>query len=107
MNVTIGLGFAIVAVIVLAILYGIALTGDHPLLSNYLWGLGADRSNSLEVRLLGIVIGIGVLLYAVFEFDGSFGAPRGTTQWWLGVAVAIFAVVLVGGGLLRSLRQAD
>ena len=98
-----------VCVVFLAVLYGIALLGDHPVLDQYLRGLGADRSTSNWSRALFTLLGLCVVLYSIFIYngDGSFGAPMGSISWWMGVAVAIFAIVLVTSGLLRSIRQND
>lgn len=95
---------AIIAIIVaaLAVLYGIALTGDHPLLSKHLTGLNENRPDSRALRVLPFVVALAAAIYALFFFEGEFGAPMGTARWWIGVAVAIIAVVLGGGSLLRT-----
>lgn len=97
----------IIAILVaaLTVLYVIALTGDHPLLTKYLRGSGADRSDSLTIRILVTVVGLGAFVYAIFFFDGEFGAPVGTIRWWLGVAGAIFAVVFVGRSMIRDVMK--
>ncbi|WP_255152563.1 hypothetical protein [Halorarius halobius] len=53
-----------------------------------------DDARSSPVAAAVFIVGLAAAGVALFVADGEFGAPAGTPEWWLGVAVAGVAVVV-------------
>jgi hypothetical protein len=55
------------------------------------------------IGILVFVIAVAAMVFAVIvgEGFGSFGAPAGSTRWWLGVGAAAVAVLVALGNRLR------
>lgn len=64
---------------------------------------GIEDIGSSPVATALFVIGVGFAAFALLFGSGSggYGAPQGSLRWWLGIAGATVAVVLIVAEQLR------